>query len=478
MISRIALLLALSPALLACEPEGYRAPGTDARVGAPAAPRPPSGGPAAGTSSGAVRIVVSEVMADPHAVPDEVGEWIELYNAGDAPAELRGWRLDSRSDRGHTIAQRLTVPPGAAVVLARSADASANGGVRADYAYGGDVTLANGADWLVLRDASGATVDSVAWSASPRRGASWVLRDLAGDRADVGGAAWGVSEEVFGKGDRGTPGRVELGDGRGGPATATAEREEEARPATGPVYRNHLEFGTPRDATPADDHLVEKREYVLSYNPRRNVANWVSWNLNRTHFGDAPRSTSFTADPDLPSRFTRVVSSDYTGSGYTRGHMVRSEERTATPEDNAATFLMTNILPQTQDLNAGPWLALERYLQEQAQREGKEIYVIAGGIFPENPETLGGRGKVAIPTSTWKIAVLLPYGQGLADVNTARDLRVIAVDMPNENGIAGRSWRDYLTTVDALEEATGYDFLDRLPDAVEAERGGRAETSQ
>jgi endonuclease G len=52
---------------------------------------------------------------------------------------------------------------------------------------------------------------------------------------------------------------------------------------------------------------------------------------------------------------------------------------------------------------------------------------------------------------------------------SARDLRVVAVDMPNVNGIATRPWREYLTTVDALEQATGYDFLDRLPDAIEAE---------
>ncbi|HEV2147244.1 MAG TPA: DNA/RNA non-specific endonuclease, partial [Longimicrobiaceae bacterium] len=315
-------------------------------------------------------------------------------------------------------------------------------------------------------------VDSVAWSTAPRRGASWELRDLGGNRAEVGGPAWTVATESFGRGDRGTPGRVEALSGAlpGGGAVAAGGAEVAASPvAEGPVYRNHLEFGTPRDVTPADDYLMEKPQYVLSYNPRRNVANWVAWNLNRTHFGDAPRSSSFTSDPALPSRFTRVVNSDYTGSGYTRGHMVRSEERTVTPEENASTFLLTNVLPQTQDLNAGPWLGLERYLQEQAQKEGREIYVLAGGIFPERPETLSGRGKVAIPTHTWKIAVLLPSGRGLADVKSARDLRVIAVNMPNENGIATRPWRDYLTTVDALEEATGYDFLDKLPDEIEAE---------
>jgi endonuclease G len=432
-------------------------PGVEAPGASAALPGPP-----ASDSREEPRIVVSEVLADPRAVADEDGEWVELYNAGGAPAELRGWRLASRGDPGHTIARSLVVRPGAAVVLARVAAGSRNGGVRADYAYGSDVSLANASDWLVLRDAAGATVDSVAWDSPPRRGASWALRTVDGARAEAGGPAWTVSEASFGRGDLGSPGRVEGLEGAAAAAEVGAQ-------AAGPVYRNHVEFGTPSDRTPADDHLLEKRQYVLSYNPRLNVANWVSWNLNRTHFGDEPRSPAFMADSALPARFTRVTSSDYTRSGYTRGHMVRSEERTATPEDNAATFLLTNILPQTQDLNAGPWLGLERYLQEQAQREGREIYVISGGIFPAQPQTLNGRGKVAIPTSTWKIAVLLPFGRGLADVKTARDLRVIAVDMPNVNGIATRPWRDYLTTVDALEQATGYDFLDKLPDAVEAE---------
>lgn len=451
MRSRLIPALALAAALAAAS--GGNVPRLRAATVEPGIDAP-------GAAQGRARIVISEVLADPGAVADEQGEWIELYNAGDAPAELRGWRLASRGDAGHTIGHSLVVQPGAAVVLARSTAQTRNGGVGADHSYGTDLSLANSANWLVLRDTRGATVDSVAWSSPPRRGASWALRTLDGAHAEAGGPAWTVSEASFGRGDRGTPGRVEGLEGPAlAPDTVTA----------GPVYRSHVEFGTPRDQNPADDYLLEKRQYVLSYNPRLNVANWVSWNLNRTHFGDEPRAPAFMADSALPARFTRVVASDYTGSGYSRGHMVRSEERTATPEDNASTFLLTNVLPQTQDLNAGPWLGLERYLQEQAQREGREIFVVAGGVFPAQPQTLRGRGKVAIPTSTWKIAVLLPYGRGLADVKSARDLRIIAVNMPNVNGIATRPWREYLTTVDALEQATGYDFLDQLPDEIEAE---------
>jgi endonuclease G, mitochondrial len=211
-----------------------------------------------------------------------------------------------------------------------------------------------------------------------------------------------------------------------------------------------VEFGTPRDANAADDVLLSKRTHSISYNCAKGRPNWVSWNLNKTHFGDAPRSSSFYSDGTLPAGCYRVVTSDYTGSGYDRGHMVRSEERTWSSDDNRQTFLMTNIVPQYHDLNGGPWLKFEQYLQNLAQNQNKEIYVISGATG--NRGTLNGAGKVQIPTYTYKIAVVMPYGQGL----------------PNSTGILARPWTDYRTTVDKLEGFSGYNFLDRLPDSIES----------
>jgi hypothetical protein len=160
----------------------------------------------------------------------------------------------------------------------------------------------------------------------------------------------------------------------------------------------------------------------------------VSWNLNKTHYGDAPRSTSFTTDVTLPTGCLRITTSDYTNSGYSRGHMVASEERTWSIDDNKATFQMTNILPQYQDLNGGPWARFEQYLQSLAQTQDKELYVIAGGTG--NRGTLNNAGKVQIPTYTYKIVVVMPYGQGLANATTTGSIQVIAVDMPNVTGIS------------------------------------------
>jgi len=251
------------------------------------------------------------------------------------------------------------------------------------------------------------------------------------------------------------------------PATPVARAPDAPSYYTYPsaIYHSHVEFGTPADGNASDDLILSKRQYTVSHNCTKGRPNWVSWNLNKTHYGDAARSTTFTSDASLPSSCYHVTTSDYTNSGYDRGHQVRSEERTWDITDNKSTFVMTNIVPQTHDLNAGPWLDFEYYLQSLAQNSNKEIYVISGPSG--NKGTLNGAGKVQIPTYTWKIALIMPYGQGLANVTSTSSIQVIAVDMPNVTGIISRPWTDYETTVDALEGYTGYNFLAKLPDSIE-----------
>jgi competence protein ComEC len=108
---------------------------------------------------------ITRVMIDPRAIPDERGEWLEITNTGTTAADLRGWELRSANDAGHVVRQSVVVPPGGTVVLARSADAVR--GTRPAVVYTG-ISLANGVDWLVLRDPDGTTRDSVAWRSPPR----------------------------------------------------------------------------------------------------------------------------------------------------------------------------------------------------------------------------------------------------------------------------------------------------------------------
>lgn len=150
-------------------------------------------------------LVINEFLADPNAVGDDVGEWFEVHNAGGASANLLNYTIASNNDASVTITSSVTVAAGGYVVLARNVNKKKNGGVTAQFQYGTGITLANASDWLVLRDASGVTVDSVSWT-STTAGTAWGVKDPTSDNAAVGAGNWQLQTSVFGKGDKGTPG--------------------------------------------------------------------------------------------------------------------------------------------------------------------------------------------------------------------------------------------------------------------------------
>jgi DNA/RNA endonuclease G (NUC1) len=244
-----------------------------------------------------------------------------------------------------------------------------------------------------------------------------------------------------------------------------------AQPAATASYGNHTEFGIPRDANPNDDFIVRREQYTSSFNGARGIPNWVSMNLEATHFGAEDRCDCFTFDPDLPAEFRRYTTADYTGAGefhgygIDRGHLARSFDRTAGSLDNATTYLFSNIIPQAADNNQGPWSAMEMEVGDLARLQDREVYIIAGASGSKG--TVKNEGLITIPTHVWKVVVVMPRDQGLSSVNGSDDVQVLAVIMPNEPGIRGNDWRDYLTTVNAVESLSGYDVLDLLADDIE-----------
>ena len=197
--------------------------------------------------------------------------------------------------------------------------------------------------------------------------------------------------------------------------------------------------------------------FVLSYNARKRVPNWVAWRLDASQLGSQRRKNDFRPDPLLPAAFYHVSDRDYRRSGYDRGHLCPSADRSESPADNSRTFLFTNIEPQLHELNAGPWEQLEEYVRRRVRR-GQISYLVAGGVISEPYATIGN--GVAVPVGSFKIIAFLDDGQTANDVSIATE--VLAVMMPNQPGVGQHAWTEYLTSVDAIEQASGYDFLNAV----------------
>ncbi|NHB68006.1 DNA/RNA non-specific endonuclease [Bacteroidales bacterium M08MB] len=237
---------------------------------------------------------------------------------------------------------------------------------------------------------------------------------------------------------------------------------------------HHMLLGNPSSATDdilnANDYLMVKDQFHLSYNNTTRTANWVSWHLNTSYLGDVGRQDDFRTDYSLPSSWYRVSETSYRYSGFDRGHLCPSGDRTATVAANSETFLMTNMMPQSPNNNRITWAALETYCRNLA-KSGKELYIVAG------PHGQGGTGSngyaetidndnIVVPSTTWKIIVVLNNGDNdLERINT--NTRVIAVIMPNTQDVNNYKWYDYRVSVNDVEELTGFDFLSNVSTSIQ-----------
>jgi DNA/RNA endonuclease G (NUC1) len=263
--------------------------------------------------------------------------------------------------------------------------------------------------------------------------------------------------------------------GGGTPYVFTAHTVSIQTAASAPptIYATNDEFGdpTPASASNANDLLITRNQYTLSYNESHGTPNWVAYELDsRQIVPGQDRCNCFSADPSLPAD-KQILTSDYTNGGYDRGHMARSFDRTAANLDNASTFYLTNIVPQRADLNQGVWAKFENDLGDSARIGGRAVYIVTGPLYSRSHELtfIKNEGKVAIPDSTWKIALIGPRSGGnpfaRADVQSWDDLAgltILAVNMPNVAGVRNDPWTKYLTTVAKIEQATGYNFLSVL----------------
>lgn len=242
----------------------------------------------------------------------------------------------------------------------------------------------------------------------------------------------------------------------------TAPPVNPSLPPTSPeqAAQIYLSLGNPSgaNASTPNNYLLVNKYFALSYNRDNAIPNWAAWRISKMELGDfsRPDPDPFRPDDRLPNGWNRITPSDYTRSGFDRGHVCPSADRSASVEGMSETFLMTNMTPQTGDLNRGPWQKLEGYLRTLVTR-GNDVYIFAG-VYGEKGKI---KKEISIPTNSWKIAVAVPAGAPVSSVN--ENTRIIAVDMPNVKGIRNADWQIYRTSVRQIEQNTGYNFLSNLP---------------
>lgn len=199
--------------------------------------------------------------------------------------------------------------------------------------------------------------------------------------------------------------------------------------------------------------MVEYTGMTVSFNRDTHDPNYVVWELTREEAnGTVPRTDNFMADENVPGS---ALPADYRNSCYDRGHMAPAGDMKWHVQAMRESFYMTNMCPQSPDLNRGAWEKLEEKCRVKA-REDESLIIICGPIFDESgPAARIGQTGVAVPQRFFKV-ILAPKAE-----------RPYAIGFIMPNGYVEGGMQEAAVSVDEVEAATGYDFFSALPDETE-----------
>jgi endonuclease G len=189
--------------------------------------------------------------------------------------------------------------------------------------------------------------------------------------------------------------------------------------------------------------------YLVDFDAPSGIAHWVHYALLVSECqGPAERDDAFRADPRIPGCPDHNA---YKASGYDRGHLKPAADSKASPSTMRNSFLMTNMAPQTPNLNRGIWKELEEAVRGWAETYG-EVHVTCGPGVETYDWLASG---VRVPASFWKVVM-----------RTAPDTACLAFVFPNAERVPG-DLHHYLVSVDEVESKVGVDVFPALPDGTE-----------
>lgn len=204
------------------------------------------------------------------------------------------------------------------------------------------------------------------------------------------------------------------------------------------------------------EQLIEYPGFIVSFNADNGQPNWVAWELTRDECraSDVSRKLVDYSVDDAIEGCAKLE--DYRGSGYDRGHMCPAGDMKWSREGMEACFKLTNMCPQARSLNNGAWRLLEEKCREWAINDSA-IVIICGPIFSDKQCKYIGASEIAVPESFFKV-ILSPFS------NPVKGIGFIM-----SNGYVEGGLQKSAVSIDAVEEATGYDFFSALPDDIEDE---------
>ena len=210
--------------------------------------------------------------------------------------------------------------------------------------------------------------------------------------------------------------------------------------------------------------------YCIEWSLAKKAQRWSAFRWDRTNSGGyVKREDVFTEDYDIPEVY-RTTSSHYSGSGYTRGHILASADRWNSLEANRQTFLYSNMQPQLYSFNGGIWATLEMKVRSWNNDAFRDtLYVVKGGTIDNDSQILEyARKGTALQLLVPKYFYMAILCKNKSTVNSG--YKAIGFWMEHRSFYDDeKNVAPYIVSIDQLEGLTGIDFFCNLPDHIENE---------
>ncbi len=242
--------------------------------------------------------------------------------------------------------------------------------------------------------------------------------------------------------------------------TNPADDQTDRAPSAGSMpgsrfdFEKQIDFLLPVGKSLSDAQLVRHEGYTLRYRTDYKSPDWVAYPLLAYELtGEADRAgTSFKPDPTVDGG--TALPSDYTRSGYDRGHLAPAGDFKFSQRMMTETFFMSNITPQAPQFNRGIWKQLEEQVRSWAFRDGG-LYVVTGPVLRAGLATIGRQNEVAVSDYCYKVILYC----------RKPDIRMIGFLLKNEP--SNEPLQTFVVPVDKIEAMTGLDFFPKIPDDLE-----------
>lgn len=210
-----------------------------------------------------------------------------------------------------------------------------------------------------------------------------------------------------------------------------------------------------------DDEIVRHEGYTLRFRDQYKVADWVAYPLlpEEINGNTAREGSGFRPDPAVPTG--SALPSDYTRSGYDRGHLAPAGDFKFSRRMMQETFYMSNVTPQAPQFNRGIWKELEELVRQWALRDNG-LYVVTGPVLKPGLPTIGRVTEVSVPGKFYKVILYC----------NKPDIRMIGFLLDNEP--SNRSLTQFVVPVNQIQQLTGIDFFPKIPDDLERQLEGKS----